>query len=253
MKTEWDYTDLAEAYLKRPDYAPSAIDKMLEISGIPSGEADDLVCDIGAGAAHLTLLLAKRGITVHAVEPNDAMRANGIRRTSDYPNVTWFEGVGEHTGQPADTFQLVTFGSSFNVTNRQEALEESQRILKSGGYFACMWNHRDLADAIQKNIENIIKSYVKDYSYGTRREDQTEIIQASGRFEDICSFSGKVTHEVDVEDAIEGWRSHGTLHRQAGDKFPQVVEEIASFLRGLKTATIAVPYETKVWMARVIK
>ena len=34
MKTEWDYTDLAEAYLKRPDYAQSAINKMFEISGI---------------------------------------------------------------------------------------------------------------------------------------------------------------------------------------------------------------------------
>ena len=28
MKTEWDYTDLAEAYLKRPGYAQSAIEKM---------------------------------------------------------------------------------------------------------------------------------------------------------------------------------------------------------------------------------
>ena len=30
MKTEWDYTNLADAYLKRPDYAPEAIKKMLE-------------------------------------------------------------------------------------------------------------------------------------------------------------------------------------------------------------------------------
>ena len=29
MKTEWDYTELAAAYLKRPDYAQTAIDKML--------------------------------------------------------------------------------------------------------------------------------------------------------------------------------------------------------------------------------
>ena len=34
MKTEWDYTDLAATYLKRPDYAQSAIDKMLEVSGV---------------------------------------------------------------------------------------------------------------------------------------------------------------------------------------------------------------------------
>ena len=29
MKTEWDYTELADAYLKRPDYAEEAINKMM--------------------------------------------------------------------------------------------------------------------------------------------------------------------------------------------------------------------------------
>lgn len=27
MKTEWDYTNLADAYLKRPDYAQTAIER----------------------------------------------------------------------------------------------------------------------------------------------------------------------------------------------------------------------------------
>lgn len=48
MKIEWDYTNLAEAYLKRPDYAQSAIDKMLDIAGVKKG---DRACDMGAGAA----------------------------------------------------------------------------------------------------------------------------------------------------------------------------------------------------------
>ena len=33
MKTDWDYTELAEAYLKRPNYADEAINKMLDIAG----------------------------------------------------------------------------------------------------------------------------------------------------------------------------------------------------------------------------
>ncbi len=253
MKTEWDYTELAAAYLKRPDYAAEAVEKMMAIAGVLPGGANVVVCDIGAGAAHLTLHMARKGLTVHAVEPNDAMRANGMHRTEQYKNVNWYEGVGEHTGQPSDTFQLVTFGSSFNVTNRQEALEESQRILKKGGYFACMWNWRNLNDPVQSEIENIIKSYVKDFSYGTRREDQTEVIRESGRFEDIRSFSGRVVHEIPVEDIIEGWRSHGTLHRQVGDKFGVVVDDIATYLHNLGKETIPVPYETHIWMARVIK
>ena len=201
----------------------------------------------------MTIALAKYGFKICAVEPNDTMRANGIKRTLEYKNVTWFEGIGEHTGQPSSIFDLVTFGSSFNVTNRQEALRETQRILKPDGWFACMWNHRDLSDPIQIKIEDIIKSYVKDYNYGIRREDQTDVIKSSGCFENIQSFVGKVVHSVPVEDVIEGWRSHCTLFRQAGDDFSSIIEDISYMLKSLNKEFINVPYETNVWMARVIK
>ena len=247
MKTDWDYTKLADAYLKRPDYAQEAIDKMLSIASVGAGDA---VCDVGAGVAHLTLMLAAKGLDVTAIEPNDAMRSNGIKRTESLPNVKWFEGVGEHTSQPDGKFKLVTFGSSFNVCNRQEALQEAQRILVEDGWFACMWNHRDLEDPVQKNIEDIIKSHIDGYSYGTRREDQTKVIKESGRFESIQAFSGNVTHSVKVEDVVEAWKSHGTVERQAKDKFDAIIKDIEEYVYGLKVSEIKIPYVTRVWMAK---
>ena len=151
MQTDWDYTALADAYLKRPDYSDAAIDAMLKIAQTPAGA---LVCDVGAGVAHLTLMLAARGFNVRAVEPNDAMRENGRKRTASLGNVTWSEGVGEATGQAAATFELVTFGSSFNVCDRGAALRETARILRPRGWFACLWNHRDLEDPIQARAES---------------------------------------------------------------------------------------------------
>ncbi|MCH7624022.1 MAG: methyltransferase domain-containing protein, partial [Nitrospinae bacterium] len=180
MKTEWDYTDLAEAYLKRPDYSDSAIDEMLACAGV--GE-NNHVCDVGAGVAHLTLKLAEKKLNVVSVEPNDAMRKRGIKRTARFANVKWFEGTGEKTGQTASSFDMVTFGSSFNVTDRQAALRETARILTPRAWFACMWNHRNLDDPLQAEIEGAIKFHISGYDYGTRREDQDPIIQASGLFE----------------------------------------------------------------------
>jgi 16S rRNA A1518/A1519 N6-dimethyltransferase RsmA/KsgA/DIM1 with predicted DNA glycosylase/AP lyase activity len=93
MKTEWDYTLLADAYLKRPDYAPTALQEIFRIAGLhPGGK----VCDIGASVAHLTLPLASFGCRVDAVEPNEAMRANGQQRTAHMSSVSskfplWFE------------------------------------------------------------------------------------------------------------------------------------------------------------------
>lgn len=248
MKTEWDYTDLADAYLKRPDYAQSAIDAMLKIAEVKKGNT---VCDVGAGAAHLTLKLAEYGLNVSAVEPNDAMRANGIRRTDQYQGVEWFEGVGEHTGMDDDKFDLVTFGSSFNVCDRQEALKETKRILKTGGWFACMWNHRDLNDPLQKEIEDVLKEEIPDYSYGTRREDQTQVINQSGLFGDVVYVEGSVVHEILAEDFIEGWKSHGTVQRQSKEKFEIINDKIRSLVEAKGEKYIKVPYTTRIWIAQV--
>lgn len=248
MKTEWDYTDLAEAYLKRPDYAQAAIDRMVGHTGLKEGDA---VCDVGAGAAHLTLKLAEFGFSVYAVEPNDNMRANGIKRTKSFSNVQWFEGVGEHTGMADNTFKLVTFGSSFNVCKRDEALLEAKRILQPKGWFACMWNHRDLQDSLQSEIEDILKKNIPGYDYGTRREDQTEIINASKLFDEVLFIEENVLHEVLAEDFIEGWKSHGTVQRQSEEKFEYINDEIRKIVEAKGQEYIKVPYTTRIWMAQL--
>lgn len=248
MKTEWDYTTLADAYLKRPDYADAAIDAMLSIAGAEKG---DKFCDVGAGVAHLTMMLAARGLDVVAVEPNDAMRANGIKRTSDLANVSWHEGTGEVTGQTANTFDMVTFGSSFNVCDRQLALKETARILKPRGWFSCMWNHRDLEDPIQARIEAIIKERVPSYGYGTRREDQTAVLEASALFGAIVHLDARIIHEQSIEECLEAWRSHATLERQAGSTFHEVIGAIDHYLKSLETASIQIPYSTNIWVAQL--
>jgi ubiquinone/menaquinone biosynthesis C-methylase UbiE len=248
MKTKWDYTKLADAYLKRPDYSEAAIDAMLAIAGVSKGAK---VCDVGAGVAHLTLMLAARGMSVVAVEPNDAMRANGIKRTSLIGHVSWQEGTGEQTGQKNRAFSMVTFGSSFNVCDRPKALKEMARILIPQGWFACMWNHRSLVDPIQGKIESIIKNHIPDYGYGTRREDQTDVIESSRLFGPVIHLESRVLHEQTTEACLEAWRSHATLERQAGKKFEKIIGDIGKYLNSLKKDSINIPYSTQIWMAQL--
>lgn len=247
MKTEWDYTTLADAYLKRPDYSDAAIDAMLSIAGIKSGA----LCDVGAGVAHLTLMLAVRGFQVVAVEPNDAMRKNGVMRTAQFQNVDWHEGTGEKTGQNAHAFDMVTFGSSFNVCDRQAALRETARILKPRGWFACLWNHRKLDDPIQAAIEQIISDAIPGYGYGTRREDQTQVIHESKLFGPVVHLDAEVDHKQTLAECVEAWRSHATLERQAGDKFASIVAEIERYLNSLGVSAIRIPYSTNIWTAQL--
>jgi SAM-dependent methyltransferase len=247
MKTDWDYTELARAYLLRPAYSPAALDRILAIAGL---DGDDVVCDVGAGVAHLTLEWAARGLTVDAVEPNDAMRELGVERTRELPGVNWYEGVGEDTGRPAGRYALVSFGSSFNVCDRSRALAEARRIGRNGAWFVAMWNHRDLSDPVQAAIEEIIRRHIPGYGYGTRREDQAGFLRDSGQLVEVIPVQGEVLHRQAVADTVEAWRSHATLHRQAGERFAAIIDDIEEYLASLGTATIEIPYTTRAWVGQ---
>ena len=247
IKTEWDYSELADAYLYRPPYSMDALNELYRLAGLRPGA---LVCDIGAGAAHLTIPLLEAGFKVTAIEPNDAMRATGLKQTAKYPEVNWVEADGVETGQPTGYFEFVTFGSSFNVMDRTKALQETHRILKTDGSFACLWNHRDLDDPIQKRIENLITAAIPAYDYGVRREDQSAVIASSRLFCDIQTVTGHLVYTQKIERTIEAWRSHATLSRQAGEKFKPIVDEISAYLKSLGRETIDIPYTTRAWWAR---
>lgn len=221
---------------------------MLNITGIG---IEGKICDVGAGVAHLTLMLAARGYNIKAIEPNNAMRSLGIKRTSDFPNVYWRDGIGEQTEEVSQSFNLVTFGSSFNVCDRNQALIETSRILVPKGWFACLWNHRDLEDEIQMKIETIIQEHVANYNYGSRREDQTSIIGKSKLFGPVISLSSKLIHSQRISDVVDAWKSHATLQRQAGSSFKAVIDEIQAFLISLNMEEIEIPYSTKIYLSQL--
>lgn len=244
---EWDYTRLADAYLARPDYADAAIDRILEITKLKSGAR---TLDAGAGAGHLTVKLAARGWDVVALEPNAAMRARGVERTRALPNVRWTEGLMQDTGELTGSFDACTFGSSFGVIERSVALREAARILKDDGWVVCVFNHRVLEDPLQREIEDFIRSRIADYSHGPRREDQTGVIAASGLFGPVAFVETSIAHVRPAHEWIEAWRSHATLQRQSGDRFPEIVDGIARLVLRRSPDRVEVPYLTRVWLAQ---
>jgi ubiquinone/menaquinone biosynthesis C-methylase UbiE len=250
VSVTWDYSALARPYLKRPNYSEAGLDAMLAITKIKEKSA---VCDVGAGIGHLTIPLSQRHLAITAVEPNDEMRKLGAERTRGATNILWQKGTGEATGLPANAFAMVTFGSSFNVTNRELALKETDRILCKGGWFSCMWNHRDLSDPLQREVEALIKDFIRDYDYGTRREDQTPIIVQSGLFTAPYQIEAPVLHRVSVSDWVEAWRSHATLDRQSGGKLNEIVESIENLIIRRGQKEITVPYKTRIWVAQTRK
>jgi hypothetical protein len=178
------------------------------------------------------------------------MRAHGIRRTRELNNVRWIDSVMESTGQAARSFSACTYGSSFGVVDRSVTLREAARLLEDGGWFACVFNHRVLDDPLQREIETFIRTRVPHYDYGTRRQEQDEVIAACGLFGRLHRIEAPVTHVRPVEEWITAWRSHATLQRQAGERFDEIVDGIAAIVGRSGTGRVEVPYVTRGWVAQ---
>jgi ubiquinone/menaquinone biosynthesis C-methylase UbiE len=243
--TDWDYTELADTYSRRPPYSGIAAQRVL--SALPTNRRR--VADIGAGTGHLAVELSARGCLVDAIEPNDAMRRIGMSRTKSDHNIRWAVGTGEDTKLQEDSYDFVTYGSSFNTMEAQVALVEASRILKHDGVLACMWNHRELDDPLQSDIEAVIRRHVATYTYGSRRQDQASVIEEGGLFGPAARFEERVLHTLPTEQWIAAWRSHATLQRQAGDRFEDVIREIAQLVAVKCGSSIEVPYVTVGWIA----
>lgn len=246
----WDYTKHAEFYSYRPNYAQKTIDMLVELVRKNKDTKHIKVADIGAGTGNLSLMLLDRDCEVVAVEPNDAMRNIGIERT-EKRNIQWVRAVGVHSTLSSTEFDWVTFGSSFNVMDRAEALRETHRLLKDKSFFSCMWNHRDLKDPIQEIAEQVIIKFVPHYTRGVRREDQRPIIEAhKNLFDNIIYIEEDFYFHQNIESYINAWRSvknpYWDLETEEGQK---LFNSIAFEMQEKLPKEFDIKYTTRCWSA----
>jgi ubiquinone/menaquinone biosynthesis C-methylase UbiE len=249
----WDYSLHAKYYEFRPNYDDAAID--LLVSHVKAKSTSDfVVADIGAGTGNLTIMLLARGLRVVAVEPNDEMRGIGIERTKGNANVAWKRANGTETTLDNNSANWVTFGSSFNVVDRPTALKESHRILRPGGHFSCMWNHRDLHDPIQKTAEDVIVSLVPDYDRGVRRQDQREMLEQHAKlFGSILYIESDFEVPRTIDQYIDAWRSVKNKYWDLStDEGRKLFDKIVDGMRKALPAKFGIRYTTRAWTVKKV-
>lgn len=252
-----DFTALAKNYAQyRPGYSPFVLDAFLGCASGPVPKlGSDLRCaDVGAGTGIWTRQVLARGVAVDAVEPNDAMRAEGERQSAGLP-VCWHAGSAEHTGLEADKYNMVTMASSFHWPDFDESVNEFCRILLPKGLFMALWNTRRYeSNPLLVDIENYLHTLVpgmKRISSGRSEfcATLTDRLLQCGSFSDVIYVEGRHTELQTPAHYIGLWESVNDVRVQAGEeRFAQFIEYIRGATSGIEH--IEAEYTTRAWIAR---
>jgi ubiquinone/menaquinone biosynthesis C-methylase UbiE len=246
-----DFTELAKTYANRPGYS---IPVLRALAGHVGAARPGFACvDIGAGTGKLTECLLEAGVpVVAAVEPNDAMRAEGERAV---PSVAWRAGSAEQTGLADGSADWLLMGSSFHWTDAPRALAELRRVLRPGGHFTATWNPRAVEkSALETRVEARLAGIgpeIKRVSSGSAKNmaGVEEKLLAGGLFTDVIFMEAPHVVVMSRERYRGVWRSVNDIQVQLGP------ERFAQFLRAVDEETeaepeITVQYRTRAWTVR---
>jgi SAM-dependent methyltransferase len=221
----------------RPDYPAPAIAWLVERLRLRPGRT---VVDLAAGTGKLTRLLVPSGAEVIAVEPIAEMRAliRGART---------IEGTAERMPLPDESVDAVTVGQAFHWFRDEEAFPEIHRVLRPGGGLGLIWNTRDVKDAVQAAVSEIIDPLSREVPR-THTRDWRTVVDASGLFSPAELRTFPHEQVVFEEGLVERFLSVSFVVAAA----PDVRADVEARLRALareRGAPIRLPYVTEVYVA----
>ena len=247
-----DFTDLAKMYVHRVGYSDVILKALYE--HLECNLEGTIVADVGAGTGKLTEGLISLGLKGYAIEPNQAMREEGVRLIGN-GSFRWLTGTAESTSLPDKSVNWILMGSSFHWTEPEVALKEFHRVLTPGGAFTAIWNPRDLeACPLQQEIQALIQAQIPNFtrvSSGAKEytKDIEKKLAYGGYFATPLFMEASHSVKMSKERYLNAWRSVNDIRTQAGEElFEKILESICERLKDVDT--LDVPYKTRAWTVK---
>jgi SAM-dependent methyltransferase len=137
-KDSQSFNRIANLYDKfRPTYPEQLAERVIEFSRLAE---DGKILEVGSGTGKATCLFARRGYSIHCVEPGANMAALAAWNLRTYPRVTFEIARFEQCRDRNDEFDLVISAQAFHWISKNIGYDKSALALKQGGTIALFWN-----------------------------------------------------------------------------------------------------------------
>ena len=238
------FEQVADVYERaRPEYPADAVAWVAEMLDLRPGRT---VLDLGAGTGKLTRALVHTGARVVAVEPGEQMLSQ-LRRV--VPQAEALLGAAEAIPLPDESVDAATMGQSFHWFRHDEALPELNRVLRSRGGIALLWNWRDHESKLQEQLNDLIEPLAPPGR--KRRHAWAEPLDASPFFSPTEKKEFRFSQRLDAQALVDRIGSISFVAAIPTERRADLFERV----RALVTAeggTVELPYVTFVYVSHKV-
>ena len=128
------FGEVAELYDRvRPSYPPAVVEEVV------SQAETERALEVGAGTGKATVLFARAGVSVLALEPSGQMAAIARRNCAAYPGVR-IEELEFEDWDAGERFALLFSAQAWHWVRPSERYRRARAALMDGGLLAAFWN-----------------------------------------------------------------------------------------------------------------
>ncbi len=216
-----------------------------------------VAADIGAGTGIMTRPLAERGVRVHAIEPNTAMRTAGERFLADgwdrlpagreqgSGEIIWHDATAEATALPNASIDLVVCAQSYHWFEPTRACAEFVRILKRPGRLALIWNDGDESTPVARRYYDLVRAASTEGT--TAHQDAAHAPTVAAPFTDLREQHFRHVHELDLDGLIRRAMSASYVPK-AGPAAERLIEGLRELHAEHADAVGRVGFVYDVWL-----
>ncbi|MFI5158272.1 MAG: class I SAM-dependent methyltransferase [Sphingobacteriales bacterium] len=245
------FSDRVDNYVKyRPSYPPEVLDYLETACDLNTAA---VIADVGAGTGIFTKLLVDKGYKVFAVEPNQPMLNAAIEQLSGKQNFTPVDGTAGGTTLPDHSIDMIICAQAFHWFSNDSTRMEFNRILKSGGKTALIWNNRATnADPFSVEYDALLRNDSVDYNkvnHQNIKDLDFKVFFKDGKYE-VKKFPNA---QVFNEEGLIG-RAFSSSYvppqgTDEGNKFLKLLREL--FAKYNDNGKITFHYQTEIYLGEV--